>query len=200
MDLVTQAEFARRCKVSAQAISKAIKNGQLRAVADGKKKKIDMHDALSVRYISDSNSSRQVAQEKKGIIEKTPKKIFDPFKEKIEDEYDDDDEDLLATQSLRDQKVRAQIVKLKVETAHKLGLLIERSLVEKSFDRLTAVILNYLFPLGDRLSPKIAGMFESTEQEKINEIKVMIDKEMMRGLDAFKDEASKSIVEWKKKK
>lgn len=200
MDLVNQAEFSRRAKVSRQSIAKAIKNGQLRLVEKDNKKLIDLHDALSVKYLQNSNPNRQIAQEKKGIAPKQEKKKeFDPFSEELDDE-DDDEEDLLASSKLRDEKLKAQIQKLKVETAYKLGSLIERSSVEKAFDKQSSVILNYLFPLGDRLSSKIAGYFDSNEQDKINLIKKTIDKEVMRALDGFKDEAAKSIISWGSKK
>ncbi len=198
MDLVTQSEFARRANVSRQSIGKAVKGGKLRLAKD---KKIDLHDALSVKYLDDSNANRQVAQEKKGIIpkrEKTPE--FNPFDPDFSDPDDDPREDLLAASKLRDEKLKAQIQKIKVETAHKLGNLVERQTVEKAFDRQSAIILNYLFPLGDRLAPKLAGFFENTDHEKINLIKSTIDKEIMRALDAFKDEAARSIVNWNKKK
>jgi len=197
MDLVNQSEFARRANVSRQSIGKAVKSSKLRLAKD---KKIDLHDALSVKYLEDTNANRQVAQEKKGIIPKRDNSVdfsdFDPD----HDPDDDPKEDLLASLKLRDEKLKAQIQKLKVETAHKLGVLIERSSVEKAFDRQSAIILNYLFPLGDRLASKIAGFFENNDHEKINLIKSTIDKEIMRALDGFKDEAARSIVNWNKKK
>ena len=124
----------------------------------------------------------------------------DPEYPDFSDPDDDPKEDLLASSKLRDEKLKAQIQKLKVETSHKLGSLIERSSVEKAFDRQSAIILNYLFPLGDRLASKIAGYFENNDHEKINLIKSTIDKEIMRALDGFKDEAAKSITNWNKKK
>ena len=54
--------------------------------------------------------------------------------------------------------------------------------------------------MGGRVAEKIAGMFETSDQELINEIKSVIDKEMMKGLDAFKNEAAKSITSWNKKR
>lgn len=215
MDLLNQSQFAKRCEVSRQSIAKAVKNSQLRVVEQDGKKFIDTHDALSVRYINNQNINRTSAQVKKGLIDK---KIVKKLEPKDDDpDFDDDDDGgvpidvdvfddkdrknlLLTNAKLNQEKTKVQINKIKIETAQKLSILIPRAVVEKSFDRMNAIILNYLFPLGGRVAPKIAGFFESTDQETVRKIENEINKEMMRGIEAFKTEAAESVVKWKKEK
>ena len=76
-----------------------------------------------------------------------------------------------------------------------MGLLIPRSEVDKTFNRLYSSILSYIHPLSDRLSPILAGIFESTDQDRISEVKITIDKEIVRSLDAIKKDITDSLVE-----
>ena len=183
MELVNRSQLAREIGVSPAAIAKAIKQKKLRLVGEGRTAKIDKHDVLTVKYIKDNSSNRQVAKQKKAEKEGPVEKNEDS---EPESEYGSDEEGENA--HLRDHKLKLQTKKLEIEMAEKLGHLLSRKEVEKTFTKLSSSIVSYIFPLGDRLAPVLASVFETTDQEKIAETKKTIDKEVGRALEAVKSE------------
>lgn len=56
--LVSQAQFAKLCKVSAEAIRKACIAGKIDIEGEGRKKKIDLNGSGTIEYLHDKNSQR----------------------------------------------------------------------------------------------------------------------------------------------
>jgi len=188
LELITKAELARRIGITRQAIDKAVKKGRLRLVGEGRSAKIDFHDSLAVIYMNDHSASRQVAKKLKD--QDDTNKNITPEKQQQLDAAGE------STQ-LRDEKLRIQTKKLRMEMAEKMGELVLRSGVEKAFGKLTSSIISYIFPIGDRVSPGIAGVFKSTDQDNINETKRMIDKEIGRALEAVKKDIQEYLTDIK---
>lgn len=69
MSNVTKSEFARRAKVSAAAIGKAIKTGRLDIVGEGRKAKIDPSCYKSIQYLKGMDAQRH-SQSTPGSIKK----------------------------------------------------------------------------------------------------------------------------------
>lgn len=184
MELITKAELARRIGISRQSIDKAIKKNKLRLVGEGRSAKIDYHDHLTVKYMNDNSSNRIVAKQSKDP---------DATSKKSTEKETGQEDQFSESSQLRDEKLKIQTKKLKMEMAEQLGELIQRKEVEKSFSLISSTIINYIFPLGDRLSPMIAGIFESTDQDKINEIKLLIDKEIELALNNVKRDVSEAL-------
>lgn len=181
MELITKTELGRKIGISRQAVDKAVKAGKLRLVGEGRSAKVDFHDALTVAYMKDNSTSRQIAKQKKGEDVQSE----EPVQEKVDFPGE--------SVALRDEKLKMQTRKLKMEMAEKTGELIPREEVEKAFGLISASIMNYIFPLGDRMSSIIAGVFESTDQEKINETKLILDEEIGRSLTAIKKDITDSL-------
>lgn len=57
-NLVNQTQFAKLCKVSAEAIRKACASGKINIVGEGRKKQIDLNGELTIDYLHDKNSQR----------------------------------------------------------------------------------------------------------------------------------------------
>lgn len=85
---------------------------------------------------------------------------------------------------------KAQTEKLKIETAEKLKLLVPVETVQKKFGTLSSVILNYFFPMGERLAPIICGICGETSPEKIKKVQKKMDDEITRALSEFKKAAA----------
>jgi len=88
---------------------------------------------------------------------------------------------------------KANTEKIKVATAEKLGLLVPIDFVKKKFGKMAAVILNYFFPIGERLAPILCGICKITDPEIIKLVEIEISKEMTRGLAEFKKVATEDV-------
>ncbi len=193
MELVTQTALAKEIGISRQAIAGAIKRNKLR-VTEGK---IDLHDVLTVSYMKDNSSSRQVAKQNKeesaanGSIEKTEKTTEPELSGSPDESTGRGGESSI----IRDRKLSAQVRKLDIEMAERLGDLIPKKEVEKVFNRLSIALVNYIFPIGERLSPIVAGAFKTTDQEKINKVRKILDTEIERALESVKREIAESLGE-----
>lgn len=182
MELLKQVELARRMGISRQSIGRALKKNKLRLVGSGRDTKIDWHDELTQKYVRDHNSNRQVANEMKQEAGQSPATPNDSAGESTQ---------------LRDEKLKIQTQKLRMEMAERMGELVLRSEVEKVFGKVSTAIRSYIFPISDRVSPMLAGIFESTDPEKIKEIKLLIDKEIGRAIESVKTDIINSLTEIK---
>ena len=190
MNLVSRAELARKIGISRQAIAKAIKQDKLRLVGEGRTAKVDLHDIKTVDYIRDNSSNRQVAIESKKKDQDEGEENTNP-----KNENDDKGEELGETVEIRNRKLRLQTRELEIKMAEKLGELISRKEIESVFSEISSTIVSYFFPLGDRLSTSLAGIFETTDQDKINTAKTTIDKEVGRALEAMKNEIAENLTD-----
>lgn len=193
MELVTQTALAKRIGISRQAIAGAIKRNKLR-VTEGK---IDLHDVLTVSYMKDNSSSRQVAKQNKqeSVDSGSVKKTGPTIQTDSEPESDESTGRGGESSIIRDRKLSAQVRKLDIEMAERLGDLIPKKEVEKVFNRLSIALVNYIFPIGERLSPIVAGAFKTTDQEKINKVRKILDTEIERALESVKREIAESLGE-----
>lgn len=178
------AELARRVKVSRQAVSSAVNRGTLRKVGEGRSAKIDLHDQLTVNYIKDNSSNRQVSKQEKGNPEAPGS---------VEESGNQNNDFGGESAIIRDKKLRAQTRKIEMEMAEKMGDLIPRKDVERAFSLISSSLINYIYPLGERMAPIIAGLFESIDQKKINETKLTLEKEISRALEAVKKDITDSL-------
>lgn len=199
MELISASDFAKKLGVTRQAISKAIKRGDLRTVPDGKRKKIDLHDAKTIEYVRNHNAQR------KGSPVPEPVNGSTDGKDAISASGGDDNGGgglLDATDALqagassretRDDRIKTQTATEKMKLAKEMGVLILTSMVDKLFDKLYAIILNHFHPLGARLASVLSDIAGVTDPAITLEIKKAIDKETARGLNEFKREASNAI-------
>lgn len=93
------------------------------------------------------------------------------------------------------QRINEQIVKLKIDNAKELKEFIVKDKFQEAIGKISAVIRNHIFPLGDRLSPILAGICKITKPEKILKIKTEIDEEVERALVEVKREAKEYLRE-----
>lgn len=207
MKKVTQAELAKLCGVSRQAISDAIKNKRLRKISEEKRAGLDLHDVLTVEYmkvnrqrataintkkVNESNvsTSNSLDDEAKEIARSRDllrqKYIKDSGQSDNKDPDDSDYYDYGKKSSHEVNKIKVQTQKLELEVAQKMNVLVDRELVQTAFNKMYSVIYNYFHTLGDRIAPVSSNLCKCTDREVIFQIKAEIDLEVMRGLREFK--------------
>ncbi len=201
MELVGTTEFSNIAKVSRQAIAIAIKRKRLINLGKGRRTQIDLDCRYAKRYLSELRAKRAGPEiskkEKAEIKEKKVKErsaYVEKLKEKVEEELKNptvDGSNANTKHNLEKEKIKSTTRKTKIEIAQKMEILIHRDQVDKVFGNLYSIILNYFFPIGDRLSNSIAGVFGVKDVTRLVEVKDMIDKEIMRGLSQFKKECEK---------
>ncbi|MCK5548291.1 MAG: hypothetical protein KAI64_04705 [Thermoplasmata archaeon] len=195
MELITPAELSRRLNLSRQAISKAIKREDIRTVIDGKRKKVDLHDARNIEYIRNHNPQRKELPDGS-----TPEGATDgnggtsasggngKGGSGLLDQADPLQSGALSMEA-RNEKMITQTAREKMALAKEMGILIEKVLVDKLFDKLYAIIINHFHPLGQRLSSALADIAGITDPAIILAIQEKIDEETARGLNEFKRES-----------
>ena len=208
MLVVTSTEFAKIAKVSRQAIAKALKAGKLRNVGKEKRVKIDMHDGLAEDYLKaqhlkevDGTAKKQIQKENsKKVNHEQPKQHgnkekLTPIEEEAEKIQIRHLEEIRNKSDYSKLKDKTAIDKMNLEMDKQLGNLLSKEIVNKKFGQMSSVILNYMHPLGDRLSAIIAGIFESTDNAKILETKKVIDDETMKAITEFKKACTTNDIE-----
>lgn len=195
---ITKAAFSKLAGVSKPAIAKAIKTGKLILNSS---KKIDDQDPLSIKYMR--NRLEKGKDEYKKIIKEAKKvEIKKKFEEKDSVESDDNDQHSESDSVGYDDKEeidkeykKVSTEKIKIANAEKLKLLVPIEYVKKKFGKISGVILNYFFPMGDRLAPLVCGICGITDPEVVRQVKVKINDEITRALSEFKKVAAEDIEE-----
>jgi len=195
MELISPAKFSRKLGVSRAAISSAIKRGALRTVPDGKRPKIDLHDKLTIDYMRDKNAQRTGTPTEATSSSSTS----DTDKRGNGSKADSGDNDLINQGEIpgagpspveaKTERILTQNAREKINLAKEMGLLIEKDMVDKLFDKLYAILLNHFHPAGDRLSPVLCDVAGVTDPAVRIKMKKIIDEEVTRGLREFKREA-----------
>lgn len=216
MGLISQSAFARLAGVSRNSISKAIRAGNIKL---SESKKIDDRDPLSIQYlrIQLERGEKKIhkttvelikAKELPDRVEKQPdltantsdkpsnvveqkQSIIPPSAGEAEHLY----QNLLDKDSLDAELKKVQTEKIKIHNAEALKLLVPMNIMKKKFGKISGVILNYFFPMGDRLAPLVCGICGVTDSEIVKQVKNKIDAEVTRSLAEFKKEASTEMKE-----
>ncbi len=121
---VTASELARKCGVSRQFVSKAVREGMLRKTPSGL---IDLNDELSVLF-SEERKGRGTTSEPKipaGMRVVTE----DDDDEDGEDDEDSEDEDSESLLDLKIRKIRAEVKKRELEIAQIEGAVIDERII-----------------------------------------------------------------------
>ncbi len=158
-----------------------------------------MHDNLAKEYITEQEMKRLTGK-KQGVVksQKTdsvnhrqlnPEQVLDnmsPAEEEAEKIKIQKIEEIRSKSDYSKLKDKASVDKMNMEMDRQLGGLLSKDIIDKKFGQMSSTIVNYLFPLGDRLASQIAGVFESTDNEKILKTKELIDNETMKAITEFK--------------
>ena len=199
--LLSQAEFARLCRVSAEAIRKACVAGKIDIDGEGRKKKIVIDGPNTVDYLHDKNSQRLKSKSPEALpapVEKTesaalpgdqletpeksevrppaPRNNFSLSDEKI------DFRDLTAT-DIKKMKDLESAKKSMQDRMKSRGDLIDRSLVKAVLGRVYTVEVNQIKPVADKAPAKIAAIFENDDSEKILAVSQLLSKELGKALE-----------------
>jgi len=183
MVLVSKSEFARTVGVAPSSINKAIKNGRLRVVGEGRKAKINLEDELTREYQKADSEQRRTSG-----TQKTKKKTINtkaPPPQERERQYIIPDSNVSKHQADTD-RIKAQTALTHIKIAEQMKILILREKVDKNFGNMASILLNHFHPLGTRLAPILAGLCGVTDQEIVLKIEKTINKEVFRGLEEFK--------------
>lgn len=177
----TKINFAKRAKVSRQAIYNLLRDGKLVANNSGK---LDVNNKTNKDYLSSKNEGKspgnktnknksikesKVKNEQEKETNKTTPKDLD---------YSPDDLNTLSHTSVNKLKTIEQIRKIQVDTDEKRQVLIPRKEVQKLFSKLYMVDVNQWRTMGPSLSPEIASIIGTDDNEIMLEISNLIDKEV----------------------
>jgi hypothetical protein len=195
---INKSQFANLAGVSRTAIGKAVDSGAVIC----KNGKIDIDHPTNKAYLGIDRSGKKRAkqsviikpekqeEEKTGDVVEERKPVVSTGKLKsrvaIPDKY-------MSKTDADIARIQVVIAKEKVNLAKNIGTVILRESVGKLFGGLHSIILNYFFPLSDRLTPIIGGICGVSDPAILLKVKKEIDKEVMRGLSEFKREAEKGI-------
>ena len=215
MEMINQVEVARLAKVSKAAVTYAVKSSRLRHVEGTKKINLhdpltQNFIELSLKKGAGRGSNYQPKPEK---IKKKSKKSGTKVNESEQEvnksdlkygSYNPDennnsnnppDEDALSPDSssaaIRKlywdiEKQKESALKSKQERERARGILIKRDIVRRVFAKIYTIDSNELKPLGDKLAPEIAAIFESDDAKLILKTKVKLEKEIFRSLQHIK--------------
>ena len=90
---------------------------------------------------------------------------------------------------------KANTEKIKISNAEKLKLLVPMEFVAKKFGKLSAVIINYFFPMGGRLAPIVCGACKITDPKIIKKVEAILNNEITRALSEFKRASAEEVGE-----
>jgi len=137
-------------------------------------------------------SAKKIKNEK----QKQPEKIKQPEIKSISSQIDDETVNgFFEKETVEIEYKKANTEKVKIANAEKLKLLVPVDVVQKKFGKISSVILNFFFPLGDRLAPVICGECGITDPKIIKKVKSKIDNEVTRSLSEFKKVAAEEVGE-----
>ncbi len=203
-----QASFARLAGVSRAAVSKAAQRGVL--VCDNGL--IDITHPKNASYLAQNRHKRpKLAEpepepqqetiepeiEVKKVDESLPEK---PQKVQLQKKirrprgYDPStDVENLTKEAADIKRINAQTANYQLKYAERLKLLVLRTDVDRVFQNIYSIAINYFLVLGDRLAPILASICGVTDQKVTIEMKNHIDKEVTRALDEIKRQTEDSL-------
>ena len=193
MTLLTQRDFARKCGVSPQAISKAIKEG--RVIKD--EKKINPNNPQNAAYIKliqmrkDENGG--TLDRSKSRNKKKKNDASEPEPESKPELNDQDLENLakgqlsipldsLSKTSADRLKTLEQVRKIQIESDTKRKNLLPREEIKRIFARLYMIETNELKTISDAVAPEIAAIYEDDNLDHQFKTKKIIDAKVYRAL------------------
>lgn len=191
-----KAEFARLAGVSRAAVTQAVRTGYIIA-EDGL---VDITHPKNASYLASNRSKRpkltepedtEVVEEETNFEPPELDAELEPPKKKRRKRkprgYDPaTDTEILTKEAADIRRINAQTANLKLKYAERLKDLVLRKDVDRVFQNIYSVAINYFLVLGDRLSPVLASLCGISDQKIVIEMKDRIDKEVSRALDELK--------------
>lgn len=168
-------KFAKLAGVNRSAIYQKLDNGELVRLPNGK---LDITDPTNKLYIETDRAGNGKA----GTV------IIPPAVPELSDLEKSIDTAVTSKAGASLLKELENIKKLRIHNEKQLENLIDRGVVRKYFGAMSSIIINYFFPIGNRLAPRVAGVCKVTDPADVIKIQTIIDKEIMRALDQFKKE------------
>lgn len=194
--LLSQSEFAKLCRVSAEAIRKACVAGKIDIVGEGRKKKIVINGPNTVDYLHDKNSQRLKTKSSEALpaaaekiesaalpgnqLETHEKSEVRPPAPRNNFSLSDENlnlNDLSATDIKKMKDLEAAKKSLQ-ERMKSRGELIDRELVKIVLGRVYTVEVNQIKPVADKTPAKIAAIFENEDSKKIIAVSQLLSKEL----------------------
>ena len=172
-------KFAELAGVNRSAIYQKLDNGELVRLPNGK---LDVTDPTNKLYIETDRSRAGNGKGKGGTV------IIPPVVPELSDLEKSIDMAITSKAGASLLKEIENVKKLRIHNEKQLENLIDRGVVRKYFGAMSSIIINYFFPIGNRLAPRVAGVCKVTDPADVIKIQTIIDKEIMRALEQFKKE------------
>lgn len=169
MSLVTKYRFAKLSGVSQQAVTSAVKRGEVLSTKGGK---IDLSDAKNVMYLKKEKSKKAYSPK---TIQPTEDDILNP-----EDISNASKDDLIKL------KYAHQIEDIRFNREIKRREYIERSFLEAILSKKYEIDRSAYLPMKDKLMPDLSSIFGVTDEKKITLARERLDAELYRTLDYTK--------------
>ena len=190
-----QTDFAKKLRVTRQAVHKAITSGVLVLHGKGRTSYIDMDCPKTKAYIKSASTNRHRPKSTKPrgkpapVLPKADRKKSGP-----EEPDDDNGADEYRLKSKADHLKRLQeIEKLSLANKARRKELIERDMVQDFIDELFTIHNGQLKTLGLRASADVAAIFNIEDDDKIREACDKIDTEMFAVLKQIKRLSNKYL-------
>ena len=212
-NLVSQTQFAKLCKVSAEAIRKACIAGKIDIEGEGRKKKIDLNGLSTIEYLHDKNSQRTKTPENSLEIQKPEPNGPDAAASEGKNDLPEGpagtssllgsdsnsssglgeidlenltDADIINTLSVGKVKMLKEIEAMRLARQTRLknrGDLIDRKLVTIFLGKLFTIERNEIIPIAEKSPAQIAAIFGVEDNEKILKVSKLLKDELAK---AFK--------------
>jgi hypothetical protein len=192
---LNQTDFAKKMKVTRQAVNKAIREGKLILHGKGRASYIDMDCKVTKLYIRNGSINRHIKN--KGKPRSKPK--TKPPKKKEKESAPESTEHDESAQAFTDKIVtdrdykRKQTEKIDLEIKARRGELIERYLVQQFIEGLHIIDNGQWKTLGLKVSADVAAVFGIDDEDKIRAACEVIDKETLAILKQVKRESNKFL-------
>jgi hypothetical protein len=199
-------DFAKFAGVTRQAVQKAIRKGQLAKRKDGT---LETRTKVNEYFIAEHNGGkikhptpgqfvdrntklrRTLAKKKQGKGKARPTaKPVAPAKKKSKGGNGGDPDSLPTVtkrHSLEEDKLKAQIRKLEVETAAVRNELLSRTLVQEILGQLSTIDRNEIITIGGQIAPELAGILGSNDADAIKAIAKSIEAKCYKAIQHKQD-------------
>lgn len=221
-ELTTQANFAKLCGVSPEAIRKAGEVGKITITGTGRAKRIVITAQNTIDYLNDRNSQRKPVKnanvaplqpenpiktrktEEGGVTSnKSNKKSYKTDKSPLiidlnnifDNENSKIDLNLLTPFDVKKIKDLQTGKRAAIEYQKARNELIDRKLVTTVLGKIYTVEVNQIKTIADKTPSKIAAIFENNDDEKMLKVSALLSDEIAKALRHIQTISEKFLLE-----
>ncbi|MCP4748090.1 MAG: hypothetical protein GY874_18430 [Desulfobacteraceae bacterium] len=186
MKLCSKAELSRMVDRSAPYISKALKEGSIGIVGNGRIAKVDLDHPLTIEFIETCKQNDQDKSIEEKVTPALQTNSTDVDNINLNALTDGTDIERLDKKSVERLKTIEQVLSIRQKRAADRGKLIERDTVARVFAELYTIDVNEFRTMGPSLAAPIASAAGVDDPEKILKIEQIIEEAVFKILKHVK--------------